>query len=607
MGIRHLITFLEPYASVESLAGREVVIDGPAFAHHIFYLCLKATPDARNGFEAAPSYSVLVKTALAWLKGLQNSKAVIKKIYFDGFLPTTKFDTRIERLIDQTRRLTNFYKDKPVPCRATYPRIEDELDDVFCSTSIRSSLTGLPPLPFLVPAILEALGQSAEYGSITEVVPGEADLYCARYLKENRGLILTGDSDLLVHDLGPDGAVSFLRDIRPLSEASARELCCSHFYQPASIAKRLSLPDDHGMLSLAFEIVMDPFKKFPQLVKEAQTSKAITTNPKEFSDFIREYVPLSPLEQTLTESADVQSILRRLDPRISEFVLKFLARKHGPTELVITGDAPKLHIFLPFLLDCPIRTSAWESSTSVRQLAYGLMNLIISQEQTLSVFEHRKQSDKSDGRELQLQEISHIADECSALLTLLSDLRLKVPELNESQIWTALAIHQNIEWSNAHDKSSLITPFMQQFLRLEACGESGEFSWEAIQFFAELQASHYSSRVLKQTLSLVLAHGDVYPLQEPLQLLYDELQSLPDLTGFPSLSDASSAMRKMGNQEAMSAIRSIVDVLLPLPVVAAQTPSKAAKKKRKRASRASEPANTKKKPINNLFDLLDVE
>lgn len=77
MGIRHLITFLEPYASVELLAGQEIVIDGPAFAHHVFYLCLKATPDARNGFEAAPSYSTLIKTALAWLNGLRNSNAVM--------------------------------------------------------------------------------------------------------------------------------------------------------------------------------------------------------------------------------------------------------------------------------------------------------------------------------------------------------------------------------------------------------------------------------------------------------------------------------------------------------------------------------------------------
>lgn len=71
MGIRHLTTFLQPYAAVKPLAGAQIVIDGPAFAYHIYFLCLKATPDARNALEAAPSYSVLVKIALLWLDGLQ--------------------------------------------------------------------------------------------------------------------------------------------------------------------------------------------------------------------------------------------------------------------------------------------------------------------------------------------------------------------------------------------------------------------------------------------------------------------------------------------------------------------------------------------------------
>lgn len=77
MGVRHLITFLRPYSTLESLAGQQIVIDGPAFAHHIYFICLKGTRGARNAFEAAPSYSVLVKTALQWLKGLEMENAVM--------------------------------------------------------------------------------------------------------------------------------------------------------------------------------------------------------------------------------------------------------------------------------------------------------------------------------------------------------------------------------------------------------------------------------------------------------------------------------------------------------------------------------------------------
>lgn len=72
MGIPHLITHLRPYAVAGDLTGRSVVIDGPAFAYHIFHLCLATTQDAKNPFEAAPTYALLGKTALQWLDALRS-------------------------------------------------------------------------------------------------------------------------------------------------------------------------------------------------------------------------------------------------------------------------------------------------------------------------------------------------------------------------------------------------------------------------------------------------------------------------------------------------------------------------------------------------------
>jgi hypothetical protein len=77
MGIRHLITFLSPYATAVSLSGRSVVIDGPGFAHHIYYTCLGARPSARNPFEAAPSYRELQNVAIAWLDALRDNGATM--------------------------------------------------------------------------------------------------------------------------------------------------------------------------------------------------------------------------------------------------------------------------------------------------------------------------------------------------------------------------------------------------------------------------------------------------------------------------------------------------------------------------------------------------
>ena len=73
MGIPHLTTFLQPYAETGSIAGKHVVIDGPGFAYHVYYVCLSARPAAWNSFEAAPSYKELGEACIAWLNGLRES------------------------------------------------------------------------------------------------------------------------------------------------------------------------------------------------------------------------------------------------------------------------------------------------------------------------------------------------------------------------------------------------------------------------------------------------------------------------------------------------------------------------------------------------------
>jgi hypothetical protein len=72
MGIPHLTTFLQPYAEAGSIAGRHVVIDGPGFAYHIYYICLSARSEAWSPLEAAPSYKELGKACIAWLDKLRN-------------------------------------------------------------------------------------------------------------------------------------------------------------------------------------------------------------------------------------------------------------------------------------------------------------------------------------------------------------------------------------------------------------------------------------------------------------------------------------------------------------------------------------------------------
>ncbi|KAE9370782.1 hypothetical protein N431DRAFT_492812 [Stipitochalara longipes BDJ] len=604
MGIPHLITFLQPYAETELIRGRPVVIDGPGLAYHIYHACLSARPAAWNPLEAAPTYGELATACFAWLDGLRDNDVEIKKIYFDGFLPSSKLNTRLERLVKQTVQLSQYQSAYATPCRATFPPFENSPHGPFHTSSVKPKLSALPPSPFLVPAILEALLQSSQYRDITEVVPDEADLYCAKYLSRHGGIVLTGDSDLLVHDLGDDGAVSFFKDLGSSADGTLR----TQIYQPAAIAQRLSLPKSQGLHAFAFELSMDSHGTFRKILADAKALKAATSNPSEFTRFLKEYNQLQASLEANTPTK-LQLLLLGLDPRISEYVLQYpyLARIAGQEG--VAESAQTLHVFLPFLLDCPVRTNAWEISTVVRQLAYGLINLIVPEaQQRLTASEHRKQQDKSSGRKLQLPHLSQIPEACNAITALYSQLEQMLPGISETEVWTAIAIHQEVEYSYSRAKTPLSKVVGQQLADLanehNMRNKRKNFTWDIVQLFAQIQGSYYSFRILKQIMSLVVSHGPAQSFSEPLLILHRKLQSVPRLRDLPGLDSISSILGSLG-KGAVSTIISHVsrdEEVKEYP----QVSRRALKKKRKRGQSSSEISAHNQKP-SNPFDLLGDE
>ncbi|KAH7317742.1 XPG domain containing-domain-containing protein [Rhexocercosporidium sp. MPI-PUGE-AT-0058] len=609
MGIRHLTTFLRPYAVSESLDGKQVVIDGPSFAHQIYYICLRASSGAQNALEAAPSYEILVDTALAWLDTIRASNVEIKKIYFDGFLPPAKLGVRLQRLQNSTYQLTRFHQSNNEPCRSSFPQPNSTPPSLFQNTAVRSRLTALPPMSFVVPAILEALKASDRYADITDVVPGEADLYCARHLKNHGGVVFTSDSDLLVHDLGQSGAVSFFHDIES-SEHDASGILRTQIFQPTAISDRLILPKSHGLHSLAFEISMDAQGTFPKLLTQAQSLRSVTTHSKIFEDFLKEYAPLS-IESDLFAQLETLLVLQRLDPRTSEYVLHFSSLARIAGQPPISGRPASLspQIFLPFLLDCPVRTNAWEVSTATRQLAYGLVNLIIpASEQASTVFEHRRQTDKSDGRELMLPEVSGISEACVTVMEILEELKKKLPNFSERQLWMAFAIHQDIEWSTSNAKTAASQLFLQRLAYPKISDPSGYFGWDIVQFFAQVQGSLYSLRILQQIASLVASTETKNSIPEAVLRLNSLLSSVPKFVDYPDLRTAVSTVRM--SEQGLRFMRDLKDVIKVLdypPSPAVSNPSKSrksSKKKRKRGQAASGLPASKAKP-SNPFALLE--
>jgi len=77
MGIPHLMHHLQTYgekvlfqhndSTKPPFQSTNIIIDGPALAYHVYYICLSRRSGARNAIDAIPSYKELSHAVVAWL------------------------------------------------------------------------------------------------------------------------------------------------------------------------------------------------------------------------------------------------------------------------------------------------------------------------------------------------------------------------------------------------------------------------------------------------------------------------------------------------------------------------------------------------------------
>ncbi|KAG4025171.1 hypothetical protein MFRU_064g00080 [Monilinia fructicola] len=609
MGIPHLITFLRPYATLSSLKGKDIVIDGPGLAYHIYHVCLGTRNAAGNYFEANPSYKELGETVLKWLDGLEGSGGVVKRIYFDGFLPPAKSDVRQQRLNRNTQLLEKYHKDYSSGLRYRLSSTTRTTPAAFpfAFAHQRNKFTKLPASSFLVPSVIEALQKSNKYKHLVEIVPGEADTYCASYLNRYGGIVLTGDSDLLVHEIGTHGSVSFFQDVEVLSKANSWELK-SQIFNAGSIIERLGLPPSHGIRALAFEIIMDCHGSFSKLLKQAIALTAINQHKAMYEDFVKEYLPVEidvgTLDSGLVEASVVKNALQVLDPRICEYVLQFpyLTRCLGLSQPSSTSQdcVKNINIFLPFLIDSPSRTNAWEMSTSIRQLAYGCINLILPvEERRTSVFEHKRQANASRGREWEIPATSGIPGACAEVLRFLHESRINSEGQSITDSWTFTAFLQEAEWSQSIDKGCLGKQILKGHQNLDPdhiSRKASEWDWDMIHLMAQIQGSYYSFRILKQMINFLVLIGRRGTIAQPLLQLNDILQDLPCLSALDGFEQMDSMLTTMKG--------SILGGLGQEKEPSVAAPAEASKDKKKRKRDQTKAPVTANKKSTNPFELL---
>ena len=519
-------------------------------------------------------------------------------IYFDSYLPASKRPERIQRLIKSSRDLTKYHSTFPtkVP-RGNARHAVDAAVDLFPSAWPMEKKAKPPPPPFLVPAVIDALRNSPNFGSLVKLVPGEADGFCAEHVRQHGGTVLTSDSDLLVYDLGEAGGVVFLADIDTDVETHSLK---APQYRPADLSRRLSLTTDTGLQYLAFEISRDHHLTLEQAVERAKKNGTILTSQDDYSEFIEQY--LSPEVAPTPGKAEIPP----LDPRVSEIVLRSLrvAGAAGPTSnnnlVPHSSNDVGLEMYLPLLLDCPSRTSAWEASKPVRQLAYGVLHSGRGSS-IASVSEMRRLQSASSGSQVSVPSSADMDGLGASLLGVLSNIEAGIskPDL----LWAVLAIYQDIVMTMDRGRGY---PISLEVLGQDAKGKLDVCSWEFLHCLAQTQASYYSLRMLRQVLDF--STQQVGSLSATMSKYAVLLSRIPPLADFPSAGTFAASLQEVRESGCLSCLQSLCTEYEDIgPLIKTIQRSQDHKKSKKRKATASSEGNNTKvaKPrSNNPFDLL---
>ena len=388
------------------------------------------------------------------------------------------------------------------------------------SHSLPSSLHGLPAPPFLVPAVLDELSQT-KYASITEVVPGEADTFCAKAAKDEGGMILTSDSDMLVYDIGDKNAVVFFAGLEIYEDPDTTRVSSvlkANVYPTAQIAKRLEVP---SLLLMAYHCKSDPTLSLSQARRRTHQPVQDASLWQRF----KEAYSIKDLDQI--SSARSLGIEQRsfLDPRLSELILQLSAAP---------GNGA-INIYLPFLIDDPSRASAWYVSSFIRQIIYDLVAARAATIQaslplpTIVEFSRRglrtvpsivSPLPSSDP----IAEQKYICD-IHTLSFRLRDVKARFRTISTMFQYRIFALRESYRWYIINSKN----PPSRKSIAPTMTGHLGSLvQWEDIHLDAQICSVLYALRMVKQCLGYITVEKSG---REGIIELQDTLEDLPPLSG----------------------------------------------------------------------------
>lgn len=434
-----------------------------------------------------------------------------------------KRETRLSRLERSRKKLELFCSQRRLESGEFHDftkgnlihRIEPER--VLRSRTMPIKYSNLPENPFMVACVFEDLKKRWDkdnilratqetfhldlletegkfpWAAITVMVPGEADLECARTSKLTGSAVLTNDSDLILYDLGSHGSVLFLDSVeltewnhsRPAeSEITARRLC------PASLTDRLGI----GNIRLfAYELNQNPHLGLPELIKRSKHAHSSLELSPEYRRFIEEYD--CALNDQATR-ADTMHSPQGLDPRISEIFLQYQLR-----DIYSFGNVA--HMYFPILNEDHSRRCAWDEGRLYRTLGYSILNVSHA---IPGRFEFVDEYVRRGGRivkdRINLGPEKWIAAEMKLFRERLNSAQAAFDgNISSPCFWRLFAVC-DLYGLGTRSTVHLDVRRLCRFFKFGYMGQKLE--WADIHLYAQIDAVLYSIRILKQFLELDL-------------------------------------------------------------------------------------------------------
>lgn len=472
-------------------------------------------------------------------------------IYFDGALPLEKRPTRLARLEKSRKKLEDFCSNTrggfPVSRPLTQRPIV-RLHQVMCSHKPVKRFMALPENPFMVSAVFEDLkhrwnwcniktaaegsfksfcaGNDVEYpwADITEIVPGEADVYCGYASRHTGSAVLSNDSDLLVHDLGPQGSVVFLETVE-LTDYDLHNPQDGYIrameLHPGVVARKLGIP---SILPLAYELKCDQHVGLAELIRRSKDRVGVLADAAAYLSFMQEYGPLSL--DVMIDIPGTRESLQTLDIRIAELYLQYELAKFRFRE------AP--HIYLSILHEDHARRCAWNEGKNTRRLGYSLLNASYPSSRSYhKITECVRRGNRICFDTVALHSETQVQEELHALQDRLIEVGVFFNgNWSSLEYWKMFSLN---EVYNPRKPDSTMIPNRAELENFLLFGQMGaELQWKDLHIFAQMQSVLYSLRILAQLFHIVALKGY---RTEGFQNLQRILFCLPPLHELISLRD----------------------------------------------------------------------